>query len=385
MAIRHPPEDQIPRIVRGVRVPPPRVVRYEEPQASLFRRLLRFLRRPFIVIPLVLCMVLVVTVLSYYWIVFSARIDNLLKGDVYTRSAGIYAAPKQIRAGQSISQDDLLAYLKRAGYVERGQQGDSARGRYVIDGTTVEIDPGQDSVLDSATFQALKVQFARGGKSIAVISDRDHSAHLDKAQLEPELISSVTGRERAKRRVIGFNDLPPDLVKAITVTEDRAFFEHHGVNIRGIIRALLRRYDNSDPNSPLAHQGGSSITQQLVKNLLLSPERTMKRKIAEAYMSVILETRLSKEDIFALYCNQVYLGQQSGFSINGFGEASSAYFNKDVTTLTLPESAFLAGLIRSPNRYNPYPDLDTPPPPRNHLLPSLNQTPPTTPHPPTPP
>ena len=76
-------------------------------------------------------------------------------------------------------------------------------------------------------------------------------------------------------------------------------------------------------------------------------------------MSVILETRLSKQEIFALYANQVYLGQQSGFSINGFGEAASAYFNKDVTNLTLPESAFLAGLIRSPNRYNPFHDPDT--------------------------
>src|SRR6266478_4648789 len=373
MAIRHPPEDQIPRVVHGGRVPPPRIVRYQEPQSSFLRRILRFLRRPYFVIPVVLCAVLVVTVLSYYWIVFSARIDNLLKGEVYTRSAGIYAAPKQIRAGQNISQDDLLAYLKRAGYVERGQQGDSARGRYVIDGTTVEIDPGQDSVLDSATFQALKIQFARGGKSIASISDKDHNARRDKAQLEPELISSVTGRERAKRRVIGYNDLTPDLVKAITVTEDRSFFEHHGVNIRGIIRALLRRYD-SDPNSPIARQGGSSITQQLVKNLLLSPERTMKRKLAEAYMSVILETRLSKEEIFALYSNQVYLGQQSGFSINGFGEAADAYFNKDVTNLTLPESAFLAGLIRSPNRYNPYHDIDTATARRNQVLESMAET-----------
>jgi len=113
MAIRHPPEDQIPRFVHGGRVPPPRVVRYEEPQPSLIRRILRFLRRPYLVIPVVLCAVLVVTVFSYYWIVFSARIDNLLKGEVYTRSAGIYAAPKQIRAGQHISQDDLLALIAR--------------------------------------------------------------------------------------------------------------------------------------------------------------------------------------------------------------------------------------------------------------------------------
>src|SRR3989475_4576899 len=135
----------------------------------------------------------------------------------------------------------------------------------------------------------------------------------------------------------------------------------------------MRRYD-TDPNSPLARQGGSSITQQLVKNLLLSPERTLKRKLAEAYMSVILETRLSKEEIFALYCNQVYLGQQSGFSINGFGEAASAYFSKDVTNLTLPESAFLAGLIRSPNRYNPFHDLETAQARRNQVLESMAET-----------
>src|SRR5205823_7495414 len=122
------------------------------------------------------------------------------------------------------------------------------------------------------------------------------------------------------------------------------------------------------PRSPIEHQGGSSITHQLVKNLLLSPERSLRRKVAEAYMSIILETRLSKEQIFALYCNQAYLGQQAGFSINGFGEAASAYFNKDVTNLTLPDAAFLAGLIRSPNRYNPFHDLETARSRRNQVL-----------------
>ena len=375
MAIRRPPDDFIPPVVRGGRIPPPRVVRYvEEAPPGFSRSLLRFLLRPYIVIPAVLVTAVVISVFVYYWIIFSARIDNLLKGEVFTRSAGIYAAPKQIRAGQNISEDDLVAYLKRAGYVERGQQAESARGRYALAGSTVEIDPGSDTIVDNARpFESLRVQFARGGNSIAGIADKDRGARLDKAQLEPELISSVTGRERAKRRVIGFNDLSPELIKAITVTEDRSFFEHHGVNVRGIIRALMRRYD-TDPNSPLARQGGSSITQQLVKNLLLSPERTLKRKLAEAYMSVILETRLSKEEIFALYCNQVYLGQQSGFSINGFGEAASAYFSKDVTNLTLPESAFLAGLIRSPNRYNPFHDPETARARRNQVLESMAET-----------
>src|ERR1044072_736442 len=374
MANRRPPDDYIPRIVRRAGQPPPRVVRYDEPPQSFFRRLLKFLLKPYIAIPAVVVFGLCATVLIYYWVVCSGRIDNLLTGEVFTRSAGIYAAPKQIRAGQNISQEDLLAYLRRAGYGERGQQAEAARGRYAIDGATVEVQPGADAAVDNAlTFQPLRVQFSRGGGSIASLANRDTGGHLDRALLEPELISSVTGRERAKRRVVGFNDLPPNLIHAITVTEDRSFFEHHGVNIRGIIRALLRRYD-SDPNSPLARQGGSSITQQLVKNLLLSPEYTLKRKVAEAYMSVILETRLSKEEIFALYCNQVYLGQQAGFSINGFGEASSASFNKDATNLNLSESAFLAGIIGSPNRYNPFHDMETARSRRNQVLESMAET-----------
>jgi len=310
-------------------------------------------------------------VLIYYWTVFSGRIDNLLKGEVFTRSAGIYAAPKQLRVGESITKDELIGYLKRAGYVEKNQQADTARGRYSVEEEIVDISPSQDSTVDGQKqFQSLHVQFARGGKAVAAMSQLDRSANLQAALLEPELISSVTGHDRAKRKVVGFNDLPPQLVNAIVVTEDRSFFEHYGVNLRGIIRAFVRRYD-SDPNSPIARQGGSSITQQLVKNLLLSPEKSLRRKAAEAYMSIILETRLSKEQIFALYCNQAYLGQQAGFSINGFGEAASAYFNKDVTNLTLPEAALLAGLIRSPNRYNPYHDINTATSRRNQVLDSM--------------
>src|SRR5678810_912836 len=303
--------------------------------------------------------------------VFSGRIDNLLAGEVYTRTAGIYAAPKQLHVNETISQADVITFLKRAGYVEKAQQADESRGRYAVNGTTLEVEPSSASSVDGVKqFQSVRIQFSGAGKAISSMTDLEGRGTLQRVWLEPELISSVTGTERAKRKVIGFSDLPPHLVKAITVTEDRSFFEHYGVNVRGIIRALIRRYD-SDPNSPIARQGGSSITQQLVKNLLLSPEQTWQRKISEAYMSIILETRLSKEKIFELYSNQVYMGQQAGFSINGFGEAASAYFNKDVTNLNLAESALLAGLIRSPNRYNPYTKLDTATARRNQVLDSM--------------
>lgn len=344
---------------------------YVQPERSFGRRFLRRLFSAPVLIPIVFLGAITSGVLIYYWTVFSSRIDNLLQGEIFTRSAGIYAAPKQLRVNEVISEEEVIAFLKRAGYVEKSQQADTSRGRYSQNGTTLDVEPSSNSSVDGQQqFQRVRIQFARTGKSISALSDLDGRGALQRAWLEPELISSVTGRERAKRKVVGFNDLPPQLVQAITVTEDRSFFEHYGVNIRGILRAFVRRYE-ADPNSPIARQGGSSITQQLVKNLLLSPERTWRRKIAEAYMSVILETRLSKQQIFALYCNQVYLGQQAGFSINGFGEAAGAYFNKDVTNLTLGESALLAGLIRSPNRYNPYHDLQTATARRNQVLDSM--------------
>ncbi|HET9788081.1 MAG TPA: transglycosylase domain-containing protein, partial [Pyrinomonadaceae bacterium] len=304
MPVRYPPSEKSPPVSRSGRIPRQKIVTYEEPRVGFGRRLGRRLLSAPVIIPLAVIAAFVLVVLVYYWTIFSARIDNLLRGDVYTRSAGIYAAPKQLRAGETLSEEDLIAYLKRAGYVDRTQQADTTRGRYSVDGLSIDIEPSQYSTVDGERqFQSVRVQFSRNAKSISSIMQLGGNSRLDKTWLEPELISSVTGQERAKRKVIGFNDLPVHLVKAITVTEDRSFFEHYGVNLRGILRALVRRYDNSDPNSPIARQGGSSITQQLVKNLLLSPERTLRRKVAEAYMSVILETRLSKEEIFALYCN----------------------------------------------------------------------------------
>ncbi|HEX7957217.1 MAG TPA: PBP1A family penicillin-binding protein, partial [Pyrinomonadaceae bacterium] len=332
-----------------------RVVRFEEPPEGFGRRWRRRLIRPATVLPAVALTILAAGVLAYYYTVFSERIDRLLRGEVFTRSAGIYAAPKQLRVGEGASAEEVVARLKRAGYVERAQQADTARGRYQLDGAGLEVEPSKDSLIDGRQqFPHVRVQFGRGGKGVTAVTDLGAGgAKVQGAWLEPELISSVAGPQRERRRVVGFNDLPEPLVKAIVVTEDRDFFNHYGVNLRGILRAAVRRYD-ADPNSFLSRQGGSSITQQLVKNLFLSPENSIKRKVSEAYMSVILETRLDKKEIFALYCNEIYLGQRSGFSIKGVGEAAEAYFNKDVTALTLPEAALLAGMIRSPNRYNPY-------------------------------
>ncbi|MDQ4120982.1 MAG: PBP1A family penicillin-binding protein [Acidobacteriota bacterium] len=353
-----------------------RAVKFIQPDEPRWKRTKRkirnFLTHPGFYAPVIIFAVGTILTLGYFWMEYSERVDRLLNGEVFTRSAGIYAAPKLLRDGESINANELTAYLKGANYVDKSQSASESRGRFRLANNALEIEPGEDSSIDGKqTFAPVRVRFSKDGKTVAQIENVTSGEKLKSVQLEPRLLSSVLSQERERRKVVAFNDLPPHLVKAITTTEDRAFFEHWGVNLRGILRALWRRVDTENDNSPIANQGGSSITQQLVKNLLLSPEKSLTRKAQEAYMSVILETRLPKEKIFELYANQIYLGQQAGFSINGVGEAANAYFGKDVTALNLAESAFLAGIIRSPNRYNPYKNPDRVKERRNQVLDSM--------------
>ena len=310
--------------------------------------------------------------LSYFWFLFSDTIDRrLLSGEVFTPSAGIYSAPKRLRKGDAATPEEMIGYLKRAGYIEKSDRADPERSRYSVVGSDLLIEPGYTAIIDGVKeFPNVSISFAKDGKTVAKINDLEAGRELEAVRLEPKMLSTIAGEGDGRRKTVKFADLPPHLIKAITVTEDRAFFDHYGVNFRGIARALWKRYEGED-NAALANQGGSSITQQLVKNLLLTNEPTYERKATEAFMSVILETRLSKEEIFTLYVNQVYLGQQMGVSIYGVGEAADAYFGKDVSQLELHEAAFLAGILRSPNRYNPYKNTERVEERRNQVLESM--------------
>ncbi len=314
-------------------------------------------------------------VLAYLWVDYSEEIDRrLLGGEVFTRSSGIYSAPKQIRKGDSISRSDLVMYLRAAGSVSKSEKADPSRSRHSIRGNTVEIETGETSRIDGRQeFPSLRIDFDSTGRAIRKISEIESGKEVVKAFLEPRLLIAPAGEGDGRRRVVTFEDLPEHLVDAITVTEDRSFFDHYGVNIRGILRAMWRRYESAEDDSPLSRQGGSSITQQLVKNLLLSSEQTIQRKLKEAYMSLILETRLDKKEIFTLYANQIYLGQQGGLSIYGVGEAAEVYFGKNVNQLTLGESALIAGIIRSPNRYNVSANPDRGFQRRNQVLQSMTE------------
>jgi penicillin-binding protein 1B len=310
--------------------------------------------------------------LLYFWFEFSDRIDRrLLSGEVFTASAGIYSAPKNLKVGEKISSLELIEYLKTAGYIEKSNKADASRSRYALGEGGLNIEPGITGTVDGEKiFPSLLIGFSKDGKAVEKITDLDQNREVERAALEPRILSTIAGEGDGRRKTVAFDDLPQHLVKAITVTEDRSFFEHYGVNIRGIARAFWTRYEG-DENSVLANQGGSSITQQLVKNLFLTRDPTWERKITEAYMSIILETRLDKKEIFTLYANQIYLGQQAGVSIYGVGEAANIYFGKDVSQLTLPESAFLAGIVRSPNRYGPYKNPEKVTERRNQVLISM--------------
>jgi len=164
--------------------------------------------------------------------------------------------------------------------------------------------------------------------------------------LEPELITNLFDSSREKRRVVRFDDLPKDLVDAVLAAEDKRFFEHGGLDIVRVFGAAL-----ADLRRGQKAQGASTIDMQVARSFFFTTKREWRRKVKEVLMAVEINQRYSKQQIFELYANEVYLGNRGSFSIRGFGEAAEAYFGKDVRELTLGECAFLAGIIRAPNRY----------------------------------
>ncbi len=163
------------------------------------------------------------------------------------------------------------------------------------------------------------------------------------------VIATIVGDDLIRRTVLPFDEIPMVMRKALLAAEDANFYEHEGVDYMGLARAVVRNLQRGKLG-----QGASTITQQVVKNLVLSPERTIKRKIQEAQLAVKLDRYLRKDDILAIYLNEVFFGAQA----YGVEEASRFYFGHGASTLTLDEAALLAGLVQSPNRYNPFKNLD---------------------------
>jgi penicillin-binding protein 1B len=270
-----------------------------------------------------------------------AKIVNARLAHGYlTSRAGIYAAPRVLRAGQKYSPAALAMALRRAGYIESDDAAEVWNGSFAIRDDAIEIRPNSSSGHPSL----VRVSFDRSERISDLTGD---AVTLDSFTLAPEPLTTDSMKTGARAQ-LSFKDIPPVLVHAITSIEDRRFFDHHGVDIFGIGRALIR-----NAGEDRVGQGGSTITQQLVKNTYLTPERTLRRKFAEAMLAFTIEQRLSKEDIFALYCNEVFLGQRGAIAVRGVGVAARVYFGKELKDLTVGEAATIAGMIQSPTRYSP--------------------------------
>jgi penicillin-binding protein 1B len=267
---------------------------------------------------------------------YSQIIDARLATGYLTSRPGLYAAPRVLEAGQKLSREKLVAILRRAGYLETNAS-NVWSGSFSVADAAVEIRPARSK-------QVVRVTFA--GDEIAEL--RSDGALLDSFTLEPEILSTDLSSKAGKREVLSYSEIPDVLVHAILAIEDRRFFAHSGVDVNGLARAVLRNVADEQ-----FAQGGSTITQQLVKNTYLTPEKTVQRKYAEAMLSFALERRLSKNDIFALYCNEIYMGQRGAVAVRGVKEAAKVFYGKELRELTLAEAATLAGMIQSPVRYSP--------------------------------
>lgn len=289
------------------------------------------------------------SLLIYQYLRFSILVEQRLRGERGSVPARVYARPLLLRPGLVLDPPELLKvlnglrYSQREGVPQAAAQYQSAPAGVVLFPRPVSGGASEPLLVAFAADKAglMRVKELRGIASKKAYAEQT---------LEPELVTYLFDEEREKRRRVKYEELPDHLVKAVLAIEDRRFFSHPGLDpIR--LGAVVIRNLRSDKEIP---HGASTITQQLCKNFFLTPERTYKRKVLEALLAFVLERRASKQEILELYLNDVYLGQAGSFSIGGVGEAARMYFHKDVANLTLPEAALLAGMIQSPNPYNPF-------------------------------
>lgn len=278
----------------------------------------------------------------YFYNQYSAIVDSRINSGFWHSRAGVYSAPFVLRREQKTTRENVVELLRRAGYVEGTISDDIWNGNYSVNGETIEI-----NTKNYSTGQTEKAQIQL--KNNRIFSITDGKTSLDEFRIEPELLTGRTEAKRGKNHVLKYEEIPNNLRNAILTAEDRRFFEHRGIDPQGILRAISNNYQKG-----AIRQGGSTITQQLVKNTFLSPERSFTRKFAEAFLSLALEKRMSKEEIFTLYCNEIYLGQYGLTGIHGVEQAARAYFGKDLKDLTLEESAAIAAMIKNPTLFAPH-------------------------------
>jgi penicillin-binding protein 1B len=303
-------------------------------------------------------------VFTFYYYKYEGIVDARLKQPLFAETAKIYAAPRELRPGQKLGIQLIERELREGGYTTDGAAQASPLGTYTENGDSITVRPGPQSYHseDSATIRL------SGGQVQSIKDERGQD--LASYALEPLLITGLSDANRIKRRLVTYEELPPNLVHAVVAIEDRRYFDHGGVDYIRLLGAL--RNDLTPGHHYV--EGGSTLTMQLARGFFLTPERRIKRKVKEIVITFQLEHRFTKKEIFSMYANQINLGQRGSFAINGFGEAAQAYFGKDVRQLDLAECAMLAGIIQSPNRLNPFRHPERSMERRNLVLDSMVET-----------
>jgi penicillin-binding protein 1B len=291
-----------------------------------------------------ICFVGFLAFVGYTYVVIKAKFESSRRLDLPSR---IYSDATPIVPGMTIPKTLLEPKLNHVGYHEVAVRVTNP-GEYRYAGGTLEIYL-QNFEYPDIEFRALPVAIDMdGGGTVRAIKRLDDGVALRGIRIEPELITSIYNNEMEDRLPVSLDAVPKVVSEAIISTEDKNFYNHEGISIRGTLGALVTDIRNRN----ITH-GGSTLTQQLIKNLYRNPERTWSRKGIEALRAVLLEARFSKNEILEAYLNEIYLGQNGAVQIIGVEQASQIYFGKHVTYLTLPEAATLAGIVRSPNVLSP--------------------------------
>ncbi len=292
-----------------------------------------------------------VTLVTFLFV--DMRVQARLKSRGVKVSSGIYSDATRITPANHIPVPQLETSLKRRGYIGVSTSPEK-EGEYRIDSGVLTFKTRAFELTKSRVIESVEIVYGPNPGQIRNVRNGQDQTFF----LEPELLQefSDTSRRASQQRTL--SDIPKSMQLAVIATEDQRFYSHFGIDILGLFRALL-----ANLRAMAFVQGGSTLTQQLAKNLFFSPQKTILRKVLELFAAVSLEWRLSKEQILELYLNEVYLGQDGSVAIHGVGEAAHAFFGKDLIKTTLSEQALLAGIIQAPSYYSP----------RKHLNRALKQ------------
>lgn len=283
-------------------------------------------------------------VLAVFAVYLDAVVQEKFSGKRWTVPAKVYARPLELFVGQKLSKDDFLKELDALGYRREGAV--AGPGGVSVAGNNIELHSrGFQFYEGSEPSQRVRVRFS--GDYVAGLTQAG-GGNLAVARLEPLLIGGLYPAHQEDRVLIKLEQVPPYLVETLVAIEDREFFNHFGVSPKGIARAV---WINTAAGQ--LRQGGSTLTQQLVKNFYLTNERTLVRKATEAMMAVLLELHYEKTDILEAYLNEVFLGQDGQRAVHGFGLASQYFFSQPLSELKIDQVALLVGMVKGPTFYNP--------------------------------